>query len=106
MMYSRYRDFIIHEIQIPSITYDVIIEILDPECVLCHVTGVQNENKNALINPPFWIFPRSVVYKMSWDEFNLRYSFMLRSRNQTTNQIPRSYKNDAFDWPFDLVIVT
>ena len=34
------------------------------------------------------------------------YSFMLQSRNQTTNQIPRSYKNDAFDWPFDLVIVT
>ena len=34
------------------------------------------------------------------------YSFMLRSRNQTTNQIPRSYKNDGFDWPFDLVIVT
>ena len=26
------------------------IEILDLECVLCHVTGVQNENKNALIN--------------------------------------------------------
>ena len=34
------------------------------------------------------------------------YSFMLRSRNQTTNQIPRSYKNDRFDWPFDLVVVT
>ena len=34
------------------------------------------------------------------------YSFMLRSRNQTTNQIPRSYKNGGFDWPFDLVIVT
>ena len=34
------------------------------------------------------------------------YSFILRSRNQTTNQIPRSYKNDGFDWPFDLVIVT
>ena len=47
------------------------IEILDLECVLCHVTGVQNENKNALINPPSWIFPRSVVYKMSWGEFNL-----------------------------------
>ena len=25
---------------------------------------------------------------------------------QTTNQIPRSYENDGFDWPFDLVIVT
>ena len=37
---------------------------------------------------------------------NNGYSFMLRSRNQTTNQIPRSYKNDGFDWPFDLVIVT
>ena len=47
------------------------IEILDLECVLCHVTGVQNENKNALINPPSWIFPRSVVYKMSWGKFNL-----------------------------------
>ena len=47
------------------------IEIIDLECVLCHVTGVQNENKNALINPPSWIFPRSVVYKMSWGEFNL-----------------------------------
>ena len=23
------------------------IEILDLECVLCHVTGVQNENKNG-----------------------------------------------------------
>ena len=49
----------------------ITIEILDLECVLCHVTGVQNENKNALINPPSWIFPRSVVYKMSWGEFNL-----------------------------------
>jgi hypothetical protein len=29
------------------------IEILDLECVLGHVTGVQIENKNALINPPF-----------------------------------------------------
>ena len=26
---------------------------------------------------------------------------MLRSRNQTTNQIARSYKNDGFDWPFN-----
>ena len=47
------------------------IEILDLECMLCHVTGVQNENKNALINPPSWIFPRSVVYKMSRGELNL-----------------------------------
>ena len=50
------------------------IEILDLECMLCHVTGVQNENKNALINPPSWIFPRSIVMivcKMSWGEFNL-----------------------------------
>ena len=39
------------------------IEILDLECVLCHVTGVQNENKSALINPSSWIFPRSVVNK-------------------------------------------
>ena len=30
------------------------IEILDLECVLGHVTGVQIENKNALINPPFY----------------------------------------------------
>ena len=37
---------------------------------------------------------------------NIGFSFMLRSRNQTTNQIPSSYKNDGFDWPFDLVIVT
>jgi hypothetical protein len=29
-----------------------IIEILDLECVIGHVTGVQIENKNALINPP------------------------------------------------------
>ena len=54
-----------------SIFYVEPIEILDLECVLCHVTGVQNENKNALINPSSWIFPRSVVYKMSWGEFNL-----------------------------------
>ena len=53
-----------------------LIEILDLECVLCHVTGVQNENKNALINPPSWIFPRSVVYKMSWGEFNLGRGFI------------------------------
>ena len=51
--------------------WEKAIEILDLECVLCHVTGVQNENKNALINPPSWIFPRSVVYTMSWGEFNL-----------------------------------
>ena len=48
-----------------------LIEILDIECVLCHVIGVQNENKNALINPPSWIFPRSVIYKRSWGELNL-----------------------------------
>ena len=47
------------------------IEILVRECVLCHVIGVQNENKSALINPPSWIFPRSVVYKRSWGELNL-----------------------------------
>ena len=45
--------------------------------------------------------------KHAWRGYEIvGYSFMLRSRNQTTNQIPRSYKNDAFDWPFDLVIVT
>ena len=27
---------------------DLFTEILDLECVLCHVTGVQNENKNDL----------------------------------------------------------
>ena len=40
-----------------NIGLDQVIEILDLECVLLHVTGVQNENKNALINPPSWIFP-------------------------------------------------
>ena len=43
---------------------------------------------------------------LGFSESLFGYSFMLRSQNQTTNQIPRSYKNDAFDWPFDLVIVT
>ena len=57
--------------QLLNLVYGFLIEILDLECVLCHVTGVQNENRNALINPPSWIFPRSVVYKMSWGEFNL-----------------------------------
>ena len=33
------------------------------------------------------------------------YFFMLRSQNQTANQIRRSYKNDEFDWPFYLVTV-
>ena len=35
------------------------IGILDLECVLDHVTGVQISNKNALINPPSWICLRS-----------------------------------------------
>ena len=48
----------------------VAIEILDLECVLCHVIGAQNVNKNALISPPSWIFPGGVVYKRSWGEFN------------------------------------
>ena len=43
------------------------IEILDID----HVIGVQNGNKNVLINPPCWICPRSVVYKRSWGELNL-----------------------------------
>ena len=55
----------------PKLKQVCCIEVLDLECVLCHVTGVQNEKKNPLINPPSWIFPRSVVYKMSWGEFNL-----------------------------------
>ena len=33
------------------------------------------------------------------------YFFMLRSQNQTANQICRFYKNDEFDWPFYLVTV-
>ena len=101
----------------------ISIEILDIECVLGHVIGVQNENKkcgynsmtritntilspsipnlqyikylngrltltlitrtalavayhgiitkNALVNPPCWICPRSVVEERSWGEFNL-----------------------------------
>ena len=48
----------------------------------------------------------SMLPTHTWRGRHMGYSFMLRSRNQTTNQIPRSYKNDAFDWPFDLVIVT
>ena len=32
--------------------WNLTIEILDLECVLGHVTDVQIENKNALINPP------------------------------------------------------
>ena len=46
-----------------------------------------------------------ILYSLNTDNIH-GYYFMLRSRNQTTNQIPRSYKNDGFDWPFDLVIVT
>ena len=34
------------------------------------------------------------------------YFFMLRSQNQTANQIRRSYKNGEFNWPFYLVTVT
>ena len=49
-----------------SIVQNVVgIEILGIECVLCHVFGVQNENKNALINPPCsqcWFCLRSVLY--------------------------------------------
>ena len=44
------------------------MKILDIECVLCHVVGVQDENKNAIINPPSWIFPKSVEYIRSWGE--------------------------------------
>jgi hypothetical protein len=36
--------------------WGISIEILDLECVLGHVTGVQIENKNSLINPPCWIW--------------------------------------------------
>ena len=36
----------------------------------------------------------------------LGYIFMLRSPIRTANQLRRSYKNDEFDWPFDLVTVT
>ena len=38
-------------------------EILDTECVLCHLTGLQNKNENALINPPCWICLRSIDAK-------------------------------------------
>jgi hypothetical protein len=34
----------------------ISIEILDLEWVLGHVTGFQIENKNAIINPPCWIW--------------------------------------------------
>jgi hypothetical protein len=39
------------------------IEILDLECVLRYVTGVQIENKNALINRPCWIYPWSGLWR-------------------------------------------
>ena len=54
----------------------------------------------------FLVFCSTLWVFCSAFRFSVGYSFMLRSRNQTTNQIPRSYKNDRFDWPFDLVIVT
>ena len=37
-------------------------EILDLECVLCHVIGEQHENKNAVINPPCSGFIRGALY--------------------------------------------
>ena len=47
---------------------------------------------------------------------NEDYTFMSRNKQsrkyligrsiRTTNLIGRSYKNDEFDWPLDLVIVT
>ena len=61
------------------------------ECVLCHVTGVQNENKSALINPPSWIFPGSVVYKMSWGEFNLPYKLFHVTITKSNNQSNSSF---------------
>ena len=36
------------QIFIIKIAWGIPIDILDIECVLCHVIGVQNENKNAL----------------------------------------------------------
>ena len=49
--------------------WESTIELLDIECVLCHVTGFNLTEKFALINPPFWIFfknYRLLLHKMSW----------------------------------------
>ena len=39
-------------------------------------------------------------------ELNLDYTFMSQNKQSRKYLICRSYKNDEFDWPFDLVIVT
>ena len=39
-------------------------------------------------------------------ELNLGYTFMSQNKQSRKYLICRSYKNDEFDWPFDLVIVT
>ena len=39
-------------------------------------------------------------------ELNLDYTFMSQNKQSQKYLICRSYKNDEFDWPFDLVIVT
>ena len=36
---------------------------------------------------------------------NMGYTFMLRTKQSQKYLIGRSYNNDEFDWPFDLVIV-
>ena len=72
----------------------------EAQCIMVrtlrYATGTSAIYMQIVVNMPT-AFPSSQL---------LGYSFMLRSRNQTTNQIPRSFKNDGFDWPFDLVIVT
>ena len=60
----------------PSVFKHFFIELLDIECALCHVTGVQFDKTFALINPPFWIFfknYRLLLHKMSWGELILPY---------------------------------
>ena len=37
---------------------------------------------------------------------NCGYTFMSRNKQLRKYLIGRSYKNDEFDWPFDLMIVT
>ena len=48
--------------------------LLDIECALCHVTGVQFDKTFPPINPPFLIFfknYRLLLHKMSWGELIL-----------------------------------
>ena len=56
-----FRYFQVDNVLSPSraVARETAIEILDLECALHHVTGVQISNKNALIHPPSWICLRS-----------------------------------------------